>query len=161
MRGKNKLKRILIMAVLALLLVSCQTKREEKKMGKYFFENNGVKISVGDDVSVIIKKLGKANRESRAASCAGAGEDIIYIYNGFRLSAYSENGKETVIALEITSDTVSTPEGVRLGDSADTVVEIYGVPERREEGLIEYEGGGVKLRFIMSRGAVKSIKYLL
>ena len=155
------MKKIFIMVALALALVSCQSIGEDKKMEKYFFENEGVRIYVGDDASTITQSLGEPNKISRAPSCAGGGEDIIYIYSGFRLLAYSEKGEETVCAVELTNDAVSTPEGIRLGDSAETVVKVYGVPSRRENDLIEYESGGVKLRFALSKGTVKLIKYLL
>lgn len=146
--------------MLALLLISCQQKEGETKNEEYFFENNGVRIFVGDDTREIISKLGKPNRESRAPSCAGVGEDIIYIYDGFRLLAYSEKSKETVVSIELTSDAVSTPEGIGLGDGAESVLNAYGVPMHREEGIFEYESRGIRLRFAISDGVVKSIKYL-
>ena len=142
------------------MLISCQQKEEETKNENYFFEIKGVRICVGDDAREMISELSRPNRESRAPSCAGVGEDIIYIYDGFRLLAYFENGKETVVSIELTSDAVSTPEGVGLGDSAESVLKAYGAPRHREEEIFEYESGGIRLRFALSDGIVTSIKYL-
>lgn len=155
------IKRYFILLTLALALVSCQCEGMEEKMEKYYFFSGEVRFSVGDDASEVTRRLGQPNKTSRAASCAGLGEDIVYSYNGFRILAYSESGREAVNTIEITSDAVATSEGIRLGDGADKIMRIYGVPKVKGEALIEYESGGVRLCFYMSEGFVRSIKYLL
>lgn len=155
------IKRVFIVFAAVLALVSCHCKGEEKKMEKYIFLYSDVRFTVGDDADEVTGRLGEWNKMSRAASCAGVGEDIIYIYNGFRILAYSEKDRARITAIDLTSDAVSTPEGIGLGDGADSVIKIYGVPHVRDGNVIEYESGGVRLRFILSDGSVRSIKYLL
>ncbi len=154
------IKKLFIILAAVLVLTSCRGKGDKREMEKYFFEYNGVRFSVGDGADEITDKLGEWNSMSRAASCAGVGEDIIYIYNGFRILACSRGDAARITAIELTSDAVSTPEGVGLGDCADAVIKTYGVPETRDGNIIEYESGGVRLRFLLSKGSVRSVKYL-
>lgn len=154
-------RRIFIILAALFVLASCDGGGEEMIKEKFYFESNGVRFSVGDGADSVTKALGEARRVSRAESCAGVGEDIIYIYNGFRILAYSDGGETKITSIELTSDAVSTPEGIGIGDGEDAVIRAYGVPSKRDGKVIEYESGGVKLRFSFSEGSVRSIKYLM
>jgi hypothetical protein len=154
-------RRVFIVLAVIFTFASCDGNGEEEKMVKYYFEINGIRICVGEDAESVTRTLGKPNRVSRADSCAGMGEDVIYVYDGFRILAYSDGGEAVITSIELTNDAVSTPEGIRIGDGADFIIRMYGVPNRREKSLIEYESGGVRLRFALSDGAVRSVKYLL
>ena len=160
-KGIEMFRRLFVVLAVIFIFASCDGKGEEEKMVKYYFEINGIRICVGEDAESVTRTLGKPNRVSRADSCAGMGEDVIYVYDGFRILAYSNGGEAVITSIELTNDAVSTPEGIRIGDGADFIIRMYGVPNRREKSLIEYESGGVRLRFALSDGAVRSVKYLL
>ena len=51
---------------------------------------------VGKDVSKLYAAIGKPNSSEYASSCIGDGEDSLLYYNGFTVTTYRENGKETV-----------------------------------------------------------------
>ena len=51
---------------------------------------------VGKDVSKLYATIGKPNSSEYASSCIGDGEDGLLYYNGFTVTTYRENGKETV-----------------------------------------------------------------
>ena len=51
---------------------------------------------VGKDVSKLYAAIGKPNSSEYAFSCIGDGEDGLLHYNGFTVTTYRENGKETV-----------------------------------------------------------------
>ena len=51
---------------------------------------------VGKDVSKLYAAIGKPNSSEYASSCIGNGEDGLLYYNGFTVTTYRENGKETV-----------------------------------------------------------------
>ena len=160
-KGIEMVRRLFIVLAVIFIFASCDGKGEKEKMVKYYFEINGIRIGVGEDAESVTRTLGKPNRVSRADSCAGMGEDVIYVYDGFRILAYSDGGEAVITSIELTNDAVSTPEGIRIGDGADFISRMYGVPNRREKSLIEYESGGVRLRFALSDGTVRSVKYLL
>ena len=150
-----------ILCILALALVSCEQIEERGAENGYFFEANGVTFCVGDDAMAVADRLGTPNKSSRAPSCAGVGEDIVYVYSGFRVTAYSEQNKEKIVGIELTNDLFSTVEGVSIGTDSDAVRDIYGTPDSISGAMMEYKSGGVRLQFSISDGKVKAIKYLL
>ena len=154
-------RRLFIIIAVIFIFTSCDGNGEEMIKEKFYFECNGVRFCVGDGADSVTRALGDANRVSRADSCAGIGEDIIYIYNGFRILAYSDGGETRITSIELVSDAVSTPEGVEIGDGTDAVIRAYGVPDKRDGNVIEYESGGVMLRFSFAEGSVRSVKYLV
>ena len=52
--------------------------------------------SLSKDVSKLYAAIGKPNSSEYASSCIGDGEDGLLYYNGFTVTTYRENGKETV-----------------------------------------------------------------
>lgn len=51
---------------------------------------------VGKDVSKLYAAIGKPASSEYASSCIGDGEDGLLYYDGFTVTTYRENGKETV-----------------------------------------------------------------
>lgn len=146
-----------IVLIISVLLVSCSGEKEENEI--YGFYSNGVEIHVGDDTSEVIGKLGEWIRREESPSCADMGLDVIYVYPGFRIVSHEENRVGRIILIEITSDTLSTHRGVRVGDRVDKVISAYGEGYRTVGESVEYSGEGCILRFAVRDGRVVSIKY--
>ena len=53
-------------------------------------------IDVGKDVAKLYSAIGKPASSEYASSCIGNGEDGLLYYDGFTVTTYRENGKETV-----------------------------------------------------------------
>lgn len=51
---------------------------------------------VGKDVNKLYSAIGKPASSEYASSCIGNGEDGLLYYDGFTVTTYRENGKETV-----------------------------------------------------------------
>ena len=51
---------------------------------------------VGKDVAKLYSAIGKPASSEYASSCIGNGEDGLLYYDGFTVTTYRENGKETV-----------------------------------------------------------------
>ena len=146
-------------ALICTLLVSCQSAEGLMSDKEYYFCHNGHRIAVGGDADGLVESIGEANRVSRTTSCAGEGEDELYIYSGFRIFAHRDKEKCTVVAIELTNDAVSTPEGIRIGDKVERVKERYG-EAKEKNGFLEYESKGCRLRFYLREGRVSGVKYL-
>ena len=145
----------------AILLGSCE--REQGKgenSADYFFEARGVTVRVGDDADNATTALGEYNSLYLSPSCAVSGVDQMYVYNGFRLTAYPEADKHVIYIIELTNDTVSTAEGVSVGDTRQKVLSIYGEPYESVGESVRYTGRDCILQFIIREGRVTSIKYL-
>ena len=143
--------------ILSVLLISCSNEKE--RVEKYGFYSNGVEIFVGDNTESVTERLGEWIRREESPSCADMGLDVIYVYPGFRIISHEEDGVKRITLIEITSDTVSTPRGVRVGDGVDKVTSSYGEGYRRIGESVEYSKDGCVLRFAVRDGRVVSIKY--
>ncbi len=126
----------------------------------YTFSANGITIGMDVDAAPILEKLGDPASYFEAASCAFEGLDKMYTYSGFEVDTYpAAEDKDCVSAVILKDDSVSTPEGVAIGDSRDKVVEAYGDGFKEENGSLVYEKDGMKLSFILQDDAVASIEY--
>ena len=115
----------------------------------YVFTYKGTTIQVDADAAPIVEALGEPASYYEAASCAFEGLDKIYSYSGFELNTYPSGEKDLVSAVVFRDDSVSTAEGVCIGDTLDCT---------EEDGMLVYEKDGMKLCFILKED-VAAIEY--
>jgi hypothetical protein len=94
-------------------------------------------------------------------SCAFEGVDITYFYQGFELTTYPDNGKEHVLSVVLTDDSVTTPEGVYLGGTLADIERGHGKDYMLEGGQVTYTNGRGKLVFTLEDDAITGIMYTL
>lgn len=154
---------LVVTMMVALCLVGCGNKKSDesqKSSEKAFaFTADGKTISLDQDMSEVKGMLGTEKSYSEAASCAFEGLDKTYYYGSFYVETYPDGDKDKVNMIWFADDTVSTEEGISIGDSVDKVKETYG--EGKEVGAngLEYVSGNSKLTFIIDNGIVSQITY--
>ncbi|MCM1261271.1 MAG: hypothetical protein NC313_01015 [Butyrivibrio sp.] len=124
----------------------------------YVFSYNGVSVIIDAEAASIIDALGEPVSYFEAASCAFEGLDKMYTYNGFELDTYPTNDADYVSSLIIKDDSVSTAEGVCIGDSREKMQQAYGDGEE-SGGMTVYAKDGMKLCFILQEDEIVSIEY--
>lgn len=134
---------------------------EVKNTSEFFFEYKDVKIAMDDDVAPILKTLGEAQNYFEAKSCAFDGMDKVYTYGGIELRAYAGEGFERVWSVSFMDDSVSTREGIAIGDKFEKVVEKYGDKYEKSTNLYSYSNGNCKLSFSIQNDEVASVEYSL
>ena len=154
----SKLKIAAIAFILSILLSGCADK-VGGEAAEYRFNFGGVEIAVGEDADKTVAALGEPIKRRSASSCAGVGVDEMYVYAGFRLIALRTDKGAEISTVELTSDAVATPEGVRIGESEERLIEIYGEGKDLGGG-VEYSCGNTTLRFTTLNGRITGIKYL-
>ena len=128
--------------------------------GYVFKSPNGAKIAIGARHDDVIPKLGAYVSVNISDSCGGfSGKDRIYFYNGFRVYTTPSAKGDVVIKIELTDDSVATPEGLTIGSTKDDVIKALG-NGTATGGNLTYEAGGMKLVFIIRDGFVTNIQYL-
>lgn len=167
------MKRILLVilsVILTLSLASCLAPADDggnggktEKDSKYFFkvaskDNFAVKIDA--DMADILATLGEPLQYFEAASCAFEGLDKTYTYAGYIISTRPEGKKDYVNSIQLTDDSVQTPEGAYIGMTTDAVKALYGKPTEETETLVSYTDGNTTLNFILKDANVISIEYL-
>lgn len=167
------MKRIIAM-LLALMLVfalcACGGEKEAKKeyspdYGELYFEAEGLKFGIMDPSQDITDKLGEpALGVFEEKSCAEGlgGTDYHYCYNGFELIINEVDGQNTIIGITVSDDTVSNPQGVKIGMSIFDAIDLMGDDYEDNGGTFTYENGSTKLLIQQgSDSTVTAINYIL
>ena len=113
---------ILAVMMLSVCFVACDGKGNSSELA--FKTTDGVTVSIGADADPVIVKLGTPGSVNSSESCGGfAGKDYVYTYKGFRVSTTPAEGGQMICKVELTDDSVKTPEGLYIGMSRADVEE--------------------------------------
>lgn len=123
------------------------------------FVCNGQRVSLNENMSSVLSKLGNAVNVSSAPSCHGEGEDKTYEYNGFTIYTYPSGGNDLVLEINVQSSAVPTSKGVKTGSSLNDVTAVYGNGYTTDGNYIIYSSGVKTLQFFMSGNTVSEIDY--
>jgi hypothetical protein len=126
----------------------------------YVFEYAGATIEIDGEAQGYIDKMGEPISYYEASSCAFGDLDKIYTYSGFEMDTYQLEGCDYVSAIILQNDSISTPEGLSIGDESGKIEEIYGEPASNDEGTYLYIRDNMKLCIIVEKEKVASIQYL-
>ncbi len=152
----------ILAALLAILSLSlCFIACDGGSDSALYFSANGEKIAIGASDEVI-GKLGTPLSETSSASCGGfEGKDYVYTYKGFRVSTTPAKNGQIICKVELTDDSVKTPEGLYIGMTradAEAAMKSY-TAEAVADNLV-YTAGGVKLQVVFRDGAVSGLVYV-
>jgi hypothetical protein len=154
--------RVTACVLVALTLLTCAVACGGGKKAGYVFKAGDVTVAVNTPAEDTISKLGTPKNYGESPSCGEFdGTDKVYTYAGFRV--YTEPGKsaDVINKIELTDDSVKTPEGVYVGMSTEDAKAAMksATPTERGESLV-YAADGVELNFICRDGYVTSIQYI-
>ena len=154
------MKRFISFALACLMLV-CFVGCDKEEVN-YSFKSGEVGFSVHHDADAVIEKLGDPIDLVETPSCGGGAEpDREYTYAGFKFNTVNENGLNKIVKIVLTDDSVSTPEGISIGDGREAVIETYGENfTENASGTLTYTDGSVKLMFGITNGCVSAIHYV-
>ena len=156
------MKRFISLALLLAMLVcfvGCDGGSETKS---YLFKSGDVEIKVGGDANAAVSALGEAQNLVETPSCGGGAEpDREYTYAGFKFNTVNENGVNKIVKIVLTDDSVSTSEGISIGDGREAVIETYGADyTENASGTLVYTDGVSQLMFGITEGSVSAIHYV-
>lgn len=132
----------------------------ETAQNGYVFESNGVNVIIDAEADAIISALGEPLSYFEAASCAFEGIDKFYTYSGFEIDTYPDKEKDYISMIVLKDDSVTTPEGLAIGDDAKKVTDLYGNATESSDTLMVYEKDDMKLRVIIKDDSVQAIEYV-
>ena len=134
----------------------------EAEKNNFIFKYNGVSVVVNTSMGNILKSLPSDYDYQESPSCAGQGIAKTYTYNNGSFSIQTNPvGKDDSISMILLSDdTVSTAEGIFIGNTVEQVKAAYGNPdENSTEYSLAYIKGSSQLTFTISDGKVTTIAY--
>ncbi|WP_249030459.1 hypothetical protein [Tannockella kyphosi] len=163
------MKKIYLASIIlcTLILTGCSSEQEIGSSGDdtagqsegFVFETEGVSLFIDATVEETVDLLEEEADCFEAASCANDGMDIIYTYDNFVVTFYEENDESIIYLITLTSDLVSTQEGIVIGSVSEDIISAYGEPSSESSSLLSYESETMELRFILVDDAVVSIEY--
>ncbi len=128
--------------------------------GEYVFKAKDVEIHINSEAKAVLDKLGKPLSTFESPSCAFGDLDVYNTYAGFEVNTFQEKKVDYVKEVILKDDSVSTPEGVSIGEAADKVEKTYGAPTEKSETKLEYAKEKMKLIFVLKSGKVDEIQYV-
>lgn len=132
------------------------TKEEE---GVFSFAYEGAALIPGELVDHA--KLPKYADVAEVPSCAFGGNDNVYNFEAFELTAYLDGEEERVYSIYFMDPNLPTTEGLRLGDTVDDMKSLYGEDYEEKENAYTYTRGETSLIMITRNDIVISIEYRL
>ena len=155
--------RILALTLAALTLVLCFAACGNKGSASNLdFKAGDVTVTVGADSAPVIEKPGSWVSMNSSDSCGGfQGKDYVYTYNGFRMSTTPAKDGQIICKVELTDDSVKTPQGLYIGMSrADAEAAMKGFSSEKVGDNLVYTSGSVKLQVVFRDGTVSGIIYV-
>jgi len=132
---------------------------DSKGQAEYVFEYNGTTMQMNTDVAPALQALGSDYQYFESNSCAYQGMDKIYTYTFFTVYTYPNGDKDMISSVEIKSDTVQTPEGIRIGSKEEDVDKKYGTNFALNGATRSYTIGDTTLSINITDGVVTGIVY--
>ena len=178
---KKKLAVLLIGIFACITIVGCEektisgdvsnkeqveTKKTNDKNGDdaeatdgYVFKSGDVSIAIGAESDALIQALGEPISTYESPSCAFGDLDVYYTYAGFEVDTYQMNGVNYISNIILKDDSVTTPEGLYIGMSADEIEKAIGAPDSKDGGNYVYSGSNMKLVIFVSGDKIDAIEY--
>ena len=162
---------VFILVFLVALLVGCGAggaapdgaaaglNPESAQTSGYCFEADGVTIEMGAPAAPVVEALYEPLNYFEAPSCAFEGIDRIYYYRGFELYTFPVGDVDFISSINLTDDSVKTPEGVYLGMGLDKIVSAYGEGYTQSFGQYSYSLDDSSLSFLIEGDVVTAITY--
>lgn len=127
--------------------------------GVFRFAYDGAILTPGEPVD--LSGLPKYSDVAEVPSCAFGGNDKIYNFTTFELTAYFDADEERIYSIYFIDPNLPTTEGLRLGDTVDDMKSFYGDSYETEGASYIYTRGETLLILITNKDIVTSIEYRL
>ena len=127
---------------------------------KYYVEVGGVKIELGADADAVISALGTPKATAEVGNCGGQGTLTKYTYASIEVYVLTSGSSKTIDQITLLDDTVSTPEGIKIGSAQNDVKTKCKTPTKSSDSSYTYTSGNKNLKFNFRDGAVVGIDYM-
>lgn len=132
---------------------------DAREEGAFSFVYEGARLVPGEPVE--LSALPKCSDVAEVPSCAFGGNDKVYNFKAFELTAYMDGDEERVYSIYFIDPNLPTTEGLRLGDTVEDMKSLYGEGYETEGTAYTYTRGDTLLTIITKNDIVTSIEYRL
>lgn len=130
----------------------------------YDYVLSGSTIVPGAESEAVLAALGTPDSTFEAPSCAFTGTSYYYTYGGVQVVTYPDEHDQTLnrfYEVDLMDATVSTPEGIKVGDTYDDLVAKYGKPTQETPAFAMYKTEGKAVQFFLEGNNITQIVYVV
>lgn len=133
--------------------------KDSAEEGVFSFVYENVTLTPGEvfDQSA----LGSPATVSEVPSCAFEGNDMVYNYEAFELTAYIEDNGERIYSIYFIDPNLPTTEGLCLGDTVEDMKACYGENYQTDGSSCVYTRGDTLLSVVTQNDTIVGIEYRL
>ena len=113
--------------------------------GELYFASGEVKFGSMDPAQEVLDALGEPQGTFESDSCAYQGKDMFYYYDGFEVMVNDVDGTLRITGITLADDTVSNPQGVKIGMEMSEALSLMGDLDYPESFTVTHNGGVYKL----------------
>jgi len=128
---------------------------------EFTFLFNGTIIYLDQNMAEVLDALGEPVGVRQTPSCAFDGYDRIFGFGAINVHTYPVGDEDFVQIISIRDDSITTRNGIRLGDSWDRVLDAYGSDYVQDFSIFTFTKGSTALSFFVDDGTVVEITYAL
>ena len=125
------------------------------------FYFRGATIVLNQNMTEVLDALGEPAGIRQTPSCAFDGYDRIFGFGAINIHTYPVGDEDFVQIISIRDDSITTRNGIRLGDSWDRVLDAYGSDYVQDFSIFTFTRGNTELSFFVDDGMVVEITYAL
>lgn len=130
-----------------------------KEEGPFGFLYEGITLIPGEIFDS--SSLKDYTEVSEVPSCAFEGNDRVYNYEAFELTAYIDGETERIYSIYLLDPNQRTAEGLGFGDSMKNMTELYGENYEAVGNSYVYTREDTALSFIIQNDMIIGIEYRL
>jgi len=134
-------------------LLYCNTPRD------FALVYNGVTIQMDQDMDYLLPLLGEPLGVFEAPSCAFDGIDRIFGFAGIQIHTYPDGDLDRVHTISFLNDSITTVEGITLGNSWEDVLAAYGSDYEQDITMFTYTINRTTLSFFVEGDMVIGVIY--
>ena len=112
--------------------------------GELYYVSGEVKFGIMDPAEEVLDALGEPQGTFESDSCAYQGKDLFYYYDGFEVMVNDGDGTLRITGITLADDTVSNPQGVKIGMDMDEALALMGAPDYPAAVKVTQSGGVYK-----------------
>ena len=127
----------------------------------FYFNFMGHTLHLNQDMEDIFVFLGEPSGMRQTPSCAFDGYDKIFGFGAINVHTYPQGDEDFVQVISIRDDSVTTVNGIRLGDSLEDVIAAYGDNFTRDFDMYIFTKSDTTLSFFIEGDMVVEITYTL
>ncbi|MCL2287143.1 MAG: hypothetical protein FWC32_12375 [Firmicutes bacterium] len=118
-------------------------------------------ISLNQNMAEVLDVLGEPIGIRQTPSCAFEGYDRIFGFGAINIHTYPIGDDDFIQVINFRDDSVTTRNGIRLGDSWNKVVDTYGSDYEQDFNIRTFTRGRTMLSFFVENDIVVEITYSL